>query len=116
MTKRRTTANADDLAECEYLAGWIERNGSKRPTITEAWLKAARLLKEVDGRTHAQVIACIEWCQRDEFWRGNILSMPKLRAQYDQLRLHAARSPRGRAEARRAGRLAAAEEMERSTG
>lgn len=115
MTKQRTTANADDLAECEYLANWIERNGSKRPTITEAWLSSARLLKEADGRTHEQVMTCIEWCQRDNFWRGNILSMPKLRQQYDRLRLNALRSPQGKAEARRAARLAAAAELERST-
>jgi hypothetical protein len=31
----------------------------------------------------------IRWCQADEFWRGNILSMPKLREKYDQLRLKA---------------------------
>lgn len=116
MGKKPRELSDDDVAECVYLADWIERNGSKRPTITEAWLSSARLLKELDGRTHQQVMTCIEWCQRDEFWRGNILSMPKLRQQYDRLRLHAARSPQGRAEARRAARLAAAAEMERSTG
>jgi hypothetical protein len=116
VTKPRTTANADDLAECEYLAAWIERNGSKRPTITQAWLADARRLKEIDGRTHQQVMACIEWCQRDSFWCTNILSMRKLRQHYDRLRMDANRSPQGKAEARRAARLAAAAELERSTG
>jgi hypothetical protein len=114
MGKKARDLSDDDVIECVYLADWIERNGSKRPTITEAWLSSARLLKEVDGRTHEQVMTCIEWCQRDGFWRANILSMPKLRQQYDRLRLNAARSPQGRAEARRAARLAAAAEMERS--
>lgn len=115
MTKPRTTANDDDLAECEFLADWIEKNGSKRPKITDAWLRDARLLKEVDGRTHAQVLACIEWCQRDSFWRINILSMRKLRQHYDRLRLAAQATPQGRAEARRAARLAAARQLERRT-
>jgi hypothetical protein len=84
-------ADADSIAECEHLADLIERNGSKRPTVTKAWLQAADRLKRIDGRTHAQVMTCIEWCQADEFWRSNILSMPKLRAKYDQLRLAAGR-------------------------
>ena len=40
----------------------------------------------------------IAWCQADEFWRGNILSMPTLRRQYDKLRLAALRE-RGRVSA-----------------
>jgi hypothetical protein len=31
----------------------------------------------------------IQWAQDDSFWRANILSMPKFRAKYDQLRLQA---------------------------
>jgi len=45
-----------------------------------------------DGRAESQVMKAIDWCQDDEFWRSNILSMPKLREKYDQLRLQAARS------------------------
>lgn len=44
-----------------------------------------------DGRTPEQIRAAIDWCQDHEFWRGVILSMPKLRAKYDQLRLQAQR-------------------------
>jgi hypothetical protein len=44
-----------------------------------------------DGRTEEQVHAAIDWCQDSEFWRGNILSLPKLREKYDQLRLQASR-------------------------
>lgn len=76
-------------------------NGCKRPTVTKRWLAAARLLIDRDGRTPEQVEACIRWCQADEFWRTNILSMPKLREQYDRLRLAAqrggSRESRGRA-------------------
>jgi hypothetical protein len=77
---------------CGQLADRIEANGSKRPTITQTWLDAARLLLDKDGRTEEQVTKAIDWCQADEFWRGNILSMPTLRKQYDRLRLAATRN------------------------
>ena len=83
---------------CTHLADRVQANGSKRPAITDAWRKAARLLLDRDGRTVDQVIKAIDWCQDDDFWRGNVLSMAKLRDKYDQLRLAAQRgraSPNG---------------------
>lgn len=74
---------------CRHLADRIEANGSKRPTVTKGWRDACRLMLDRDGRTEEQVRRCIDWCQDDEFWKGNILSMPKLREKYDQLRLRA---------------------------
>ena len=44
--------------------------------------------------TQEQVSAAIRWCQSDEFWRSNILSMSKLRDKYEQLRLQASRGRR----------------------
>lgn len=77
---------------CAHLADAIEANGSKRPTITQKWLDAARLMIDTDGRTPDEIHGAINYSQRDEFWRANILSMPKLREKYDQLRLQAQRS------------------------
>jgi hypothetical protein len=77
---------------CRHLADRIEANGSKRPTITKAWRDAARRLIDKDGRTVEQIVRAIDWCQDDDFWRPNIMSMPKLREKYDQLRLQAART------------------------
>lgn len=76
---------------CTLLADLIEGNGSKRPRITKRWRDACRLMLDRDERTPQQVEAAIRWCQADEFWRANILSMPKLREQYDRLRLAAQR-------------------------
>ena len=76
---------------CQHLADRIEANGSKRPSVTKRWLDAARLMLDNDGRTEQQITTAIDWCQKHEFWRVNILSMPKLREKYDQLRLEAAR-------------------------
>jgi monoamine oxidase len=87
-------ANRDDVERlCEYLAGRVEANGSKRPSITKRWRDSARLMLDNDGRTEQQVMTAIDWCQDHEFWRANILSMPKLRERYDQLRLQAQRVP-----------------------
>lgn len=84
------TENRPEVEElCNLLADCIEANGSKRPTITDRWRDAARLLLDRDGRTTEQVAWIIQWSQTDEFWRGNILSMPTLRRQFDRLRLKA---------------------------
>ncbi len=80
---------------CDHLAGAIEANGSKRPEVTAKWRTAARLMLDKDGRGIEEVHGAIDWCQRDEFWRANVLSMPTLREKFDQLRLQAQRQPKG---------------------
>lgn len=83
--------NADAKDACELLANWIERNGSKRPIVTDKWISEMEKINRIDGRTWEQINAAIRWSQNDSFWRGNILSPAKLRKQYDQLRLQAMR-------------------------
>lgn len=80
------------LALCNQLADLIEKNGSKRPKPGKAWYAACRLMIDQDGRDPAGIAKAITWCQKDEFWRANVMSMPKLREQYDRLRLAAQRS------------------------
>ena len=83
----------DDVERiCQHLAERIVGNGSRPPRITKAWRDAARLLIDKDERTEDQIHAAIDWCQNDGFWKGNVLSMPKLREKYDQLRLAAQRT------------------------
>lgn len=89
------TPRDDVEAICDHLAGAIEANGSKRPTVTTKWRTAARLMLDKDGRTEDEIHGAIDWCQRDEFWRSNILSLPTLREKYDQLRLQAQRKSGG---------------------
>lgn len=101
---KNSSANAeevnvrDDVERlCTRLADRVEANGSRRPAITAKWRDAARLMLDRDGRTEQQISGAIEWSQDHEFWRSNILSMPKLREKYDQLRLQAlGRSGNGR--------------------
>jgi Helix-turn-helix domain len=85
----RNDGRGDAQRLCEHLAGRIEDNGSLRPRITKEWMDAARLMLDNDGRTEERVHRAIDWCQGNEFWRRNILSMPKLREQYDRLRMQA---------------------------
>lgn len=86
-----TEARPDVERICNHLADRIEANGSKRPRITRTWRDEARRLIDLDGRTEEQITRAIDWAQDHPFWRSNILSMPKLRAQYDTLRLQAER-------------------------
>lgn len=72
---------------CLLLADEIQAGGSRRPRITPKWKQEALLLLGKDGRDYEEARAIIRWATSDSFWRGNILSMPKLRKQYDQLRL-----------------------------
>jgi hypothetical protein len=84
----------DDVERlCDRLAARVEANTGKRPTITKTWRESARLLIDRDGRTEPQVACIIDWSQSDEFWRGNILSMPKLREKFDQLVLKSSVRP-----------------------
>lgn len=115
-TAQATPPPREDVERiCAHLADHIQANGSKRPTITQEWRDAARLMIDKDGRTEDQIRAAIDWSQADEFWRANILSMPKLRKQYDQLRLQASRAPgnghaRPRGQSQNAQNLSAARE------
>lgn len=90
VTDEDPEKSRDDVERvCKHLADRIHSSGSKRPRITKTWRTAARLLMDADGRTEDQVHRAIDWCQSNTFWRRNVMSMPKLREQYDRLRLQA---------------------------
>jgi hypothetical protein len=93
-SRRRNDGREDVDRLCAHLAKRIQGNGANRPNIGEKWRDAARLMLDVDERTEENVHKAIDWCQDHEFWRANILSMPKLREKYDQLQLQAMRGPR----------------------
>lgn len=74
---------------CELLADLIARDGSKRPSVTGRWVEEAERMLRLDGRDPVKAERLLRWCQDDTFWRANILSMPKFREKYDQLRKRA---------------------------
>jgi hypothetical protein len=103
------TSRPDVEALLDLLESEVVANGGKPPARNGKNRDAMRLLLDKDGRTVEQVESVIRWCQRDEFWRSNILSASKFREKYDQLRLAAQRSrPAGssRAVERQASNLA----------
>jgi len=80
----------DDVdALCTRLADHIEKNSGERPRISEEWKQAARLLLDTDKRELDKALKLIDWCQTNDFWHTNILSMPTFRKQYLQLRMKA---------------------------
>jgi len=87
----------DDVERlCLHLADRIEGNGCKRPTVTQKWRDAARLMLDRDERAEDKIRKAIDWCQDSEFWRTNVMSMPTLREQYDRLQLQAQREAKDR--------------------
>ena len=86
------TYGSETHQACNLLADLIQANGSRRPQVTDRWLTDMERLHKIDERSWEQITKAIEWCQADEFWRGNIMSPGKLRKQYDQLRLAAQRN------------------------
>ena len=62
---------------------------AKIPKTAAAWKRwqdAARLLIDSDERHFEEAEQVLRFSQADEFWKTNILSMPKFREKYDQLR------------------------------
>lgn len=76
---------------CQQLVSRLVANGCKKPTITDRWRDAARLMLDRDERDPDEAALLIDWCQADSFWRANVQSMPTFREQYDRLRLQAQR-------------------------
>ena len=83
-------ADVRDL--CDALSESLTHNGV-RHTVGKAWHTAARLILDKDARPFDEVIEVIDYATTDDFWRPNILSMPKLREKYDTLRLQMQRKP-----------------------
>ncbi len=62
----------------------------------ESWAREADRIMRLDGRTEEQIAFLIHWSQHHPFWLKNILSMGKLRQQFDRLTLEM-KSPKGHA-------------------
>lgn len=75
-----------DLSASEYLLNQIRARlpNFKEPKLPQ-WANHVRLMREQDRREQSEILAVIEWCQRDSFWQSNILSTKKLREKFDQL-------------------------------
>ena len=82
-------------AVCDAMAASVQRRTGRTPRVTAAWRTQARLMIDRDGRTVEEITRIIDWVDGNDFWRANVLSVPKLRQKFDTLRLQAQR-PQGR--------------------
>jgi hypothetical protein len=80
--------NSDELRLSELLLDLILiRNQTFKKPNLQSWSKQVDLMIRVDKRRPKEIEQIINWCQSDIFWQNNILSMEKLRKQYDQLKM-----------------------------
>jgi len=89
ITKEYNIFSSDsvEVRLAEFLLGKIiSRNPKfKKPKNIQSWAKQIDYMIRLDNRTPEEIREIIEWCQKDPFWRGNILSTAKLREKFDQL-------------------------------
>lgn len=80
----------EQMELAELLLSLIKQNNPNYRMVgpIEKWANEVRLMVERDKRTLEQIRQIIEWSQQDSFWKTNILSMSKLRKQFDQLTMH----------------------------
>lgn len=79
----------DVEALCVRLRDHIAGNTTKAPNITAKWRTEARLLLDRDGIPFEEAVRVLDWCQLDQFWKSNILSMPKFREKFAALQIKA---------------------------
>jgi hypothetical protein len=85
LTSAEVEAREAAAPLCELLAARVERNGGRRPLVSEAWRSEMEKLVRLDGRPASEVEEMIRWATRHEFWRQNILSPKKLRGHFARL-------------------------------
>lgn len=85
----KPTPPAEAMECAQFLSDRIYDNFPSRTPPTEAqlmqWASEADRLNRIDGHSWIQIKDLIAWSQQDGFWRANILSMSKLRQQWNQL-------------------------------
>lgn len=63
----------------------VSPNAKNQVRVSPDWITSARLMLDVDAVDPEQMVEVIEWATENSFWRTNILSMTKLRDQYERL-------------------------------
>jgi len=84
--KTTYSENSGEFRVASYLFKHIRKRKPdyKQPDL-QKWSEHADKMIRIDKRPIEQIRGVIKWCQLDEFWQNNILSVAKLRKQYDQL-------------------------------
>jgi hypothetical protein len=81
-------ASEDEIYLCDLLKSKIlENNPKARVNNGMGWYRECSIMLINEQRTKEDIESVIIWCQQDNFWKSNILSMKKLREKFDQLYL-----------------------------
>lgn len=88
-TLKRSSCNKYEICHMDAATYFynliLSRNDKfKRPPL-DSWAKDIRLMQERDKRSLEDIKKVMDWCQQDTFWMNNVLSISKLRKQFDQL-------------------------------
>ena len=86
LSANKLSDDAIELSLASELFNLILENNpkAKKPNL-QTWAKDIDLMMRSDERSVEEIQEMINWCQKDSFWQGNILSASKLRDKYDQL-------------------------------
>ena len=91
-------AKFDDESIPMQLAKHLKKEILKQDSTTKVpddltnWAIEADRMIRLDKRDPKEAANLITWAQNDDFWKANILSMKKFRAQYDKLKRQAHRN------------------------
>lgn len=85
--KQKRLPSPEDETSARKLFGMIlaVNASAKPPGSWGPWSDDIRLMREVDGRSHAEIEALFAWAKRDTFWSPNIQSPGKLREKWNTL-------------------------------
>ncbi len=88
--KKIFSSDSDPYLLARFLEKNIAENNPKFPqseSQRQRWAKDFDLMIRRDKIDADDIAEVIEWCQKDSFWRSNILSGKKLREKYQQLKM-----------------------------
>ena len=93
----KTLYSSEHIQMAEKLKGFILLNnpGAKTPDDLSKWAADFERMMRIDKRDETQIMAVMEYSQKDSFWKSNILSAGKLREKFDTLLLQKDRSKLG---------------------
>lgn len=88
--KKNFDKDSDPYLLAKLLESEILKNNQKFPDNEkqkQTWAKDIDLMIRRDNISADDIAEVIMWCQKDAFWKSNILSGKKLREKYQQLRM-----------------------------
>ncbi len=85
---------AEDLKTAQFIFGRVMKiNPTAAKPNWPAWANDIRLMREIDGRTLAEICSLYDWASRHHFWSDKILSTVNLRKHWDTLTVQRAKQP-----------------------